>query len=100
MKRKYNEVPLKVKLDALNQLEKGSSQREIATKLGVSPGTVANWSKTKENINKAAAVNANANSRRAVRVSGLQEVLDDRIYNWFAAVRSRNRPVSGPILQI
>ena len=99
MKRKYNEVPLKVKLDALNQLEKGSSQRDIAAKLGVSPGTVANWSKTKESIQKAAAENANANSKRAVRVSGLQEVLDDRIYNWFAAVRSRNRPVSGPMLQ-
>ena len=99
MKRKYNEVTLKTKLEALREIEQGMSQRAAATKCCVALGTISLWVKNKDNFTKAAPENANVNSTRAIRISGESEILDERIYNWFAASRSRNLPISGPMIQ-
>ena len=84
MKRKYNDSTLNIKLKALKELEAGSSQQKVAVTFGVATRTLALWTKNKENIIKSASENANTNSKRAIRISGSSELLDERVYNWFA----------------
>lgn len=98
-KRKYVEVTLADKLKALRELEMGASQRNVALQYGVASGTVALWVTKKQEITKAAAENANTSSKRATRITGLSETLDERVYSWFSVCRSKNLPVSGPMLQ-
>jgi len=99
MKRKYNEISLGDKCKALIHLSNGKSMRQVANLYNVSIGTVSNWYKNSEKLKKQELNNESANSARKSRICGLGALLDERIYNWFAAARSHNIPVSGPILQ-
>lgn len=98
-KRKYNQVNLKDRCKALKELNNGKSVRQISAMYNVSIGTVSNWLKNKEKLIQREKNNESVNSSRNSRISGNSAILDERIYNWFSAARSRNIPVSGPILQ-
>lgn len=98
-KRKYNEITYSEKLLAIRELEGGTTQRAVAAKFDVALGTVANWFKNRKEIEEKASENVNPNSRRAIRVKDESTELDERVYNWFAAARGRNVPISGPIIQ-
>ena len=99
MKRKYNEISLGDKCKALIHFSNRKSIRQVANLYNVSIGTVSNWYKNSEKLKKQELNNESANSARKSRICGLGALLDERIYNWFAAARSHNIPVSGPILQ-
>ena len=49
-KRKHNEVTLKVKYEALKELEKGRPNKDVANQFGIPGSTLATWKKSKEKI--------------------------------------------------
>ena len=49
-KRKHNEVTLKVKYEALKELEKGRPNKDVANQFGIPGSTLATWKKNKEKI--------------------------------------------------
>ena len=79
-KRKYQEITLKEKGDALKLLQKGSSMRDIAKTFGVSVTTVSNWAKNKDTIEERQNLNEVGNSKRLSRLTGPNETLDERVF--------------------
>ena len=49
-KRKHHEVTLKVKREALKELEKGRPNKDITNQFSISGSTLATWKKNKEKI--------------------------------------------------
>ena len=49
-KRKHHEVTLKVKYEALKELEKGRPNKGVANQFSIPGSTLATWKKNKEKI--------------------------------------------------
>ena len=49
-KRKHHEVTLKVKYEALKELEKGKRNKDVANQFSIPASTLATWKKNKEKI--------------------------------------------------
>ena len=49
-KKKHHEVTLKVKYEALKELEKGRPNKDVANQFSIPGSTLANWTKNKEKI--------------------------------------------------
>lgn len=98
-KRKYNEAIHVEKLNALKDIDQGMTVRKVAEKYHVATGTVSGWTKKKDQIIDRASTNVSAQSKRPPRINGNGAIIDERVYNWFAAARASNIPVSGVILQ-
>ena len=49
-KRKYHEVALKVKYEALQEVEKGRSNKGVGNQFSIPGSTFATWKKSKEKI--------------------------------------------------
>ena len=49
-KRKHHEVTLKLKYEALNELEKGRSNKGVAKQFSIPGSNYATWKKNKETI--------------------------------------------------
>ena len=47
-KRKHNEVTLKVKYNALKELEKGRPNKDVANQFSIPGSTLATWKKNKK----------------------------------------------------
>ena len=47
-KRKHHEVTLKVKYKALKELEKGTTNKDVANQFSIPGSTLATWKKIKE----------------------------------------------------
>ena len=84
------------KLEILKEGEK-SSQRAVAAKFGVSLGVVNRVIKRKLELEKLAENNCNHAAKRVKK--SINEDLNEQVWEWFVAARSKNIPVSGPILQ-
>ena len=48
IKRKHREVTVRVKYEALKELEKGRLNRDVANQFGTPGSTLATWKKTKK----------------------------------------------------
>ncbi|KAI6648161.1 Tigger transposable element-derived protein 6 [Oopsacas minuta] len=85
--------------EKLNVIEFASthSQRDVADRFRISVGAVNNILKKKQEIQMACEENCNPQMKR-VRLSSHCEV-NDLIWQWFVTARSKNIPISGPILQ-
>ena len=49
-KRKHHEVTLKVKYEALKEMEKGRPNKDVAKQFSIPGSTLATWKKNKEKI--------------------------------------------------
>ena len=49
-KRKHYEVTLKVKYEALKELEKGRPNKDVANQFSIAGSTLAHWKRNKEKI--------------------------------------------------
>ena len=49
-KRKHHEVTLKVKYEALKELEKGQPNKRVANQFSIPGSTLATWKKNREKI--------------------------------------------------
>ena len=84
------------KLEILKEGGK-SSQRAVAAKFGVSLGVVNRMIKRKLELETLAENNCNHAAKRVK--NSINEDLNEQVWEWFVAARSKNIPVSGPILQ-
>ena len=93
---KRRNLTLSEKLEVLKAAE-NSSQRFAAAKFGISVGVVNSVVKRKRELECLAEMNVNPDTKR-MKTNGNEE-LDQDVWEWFVAARSKNLPVSGPILQ-
>ena len=94
-KRKHREVTLKVKYEALKELEKGRPNKDVAKRFSIPGSTLAIWKKNKEKIFGAF---QNLSLKRQRVKAGTYEKLNKALLKWFTSMRGNNIPFSGSIL--
>ena len=94
-KRKNHEVTLKVKYEALKELEKGRPNKGVANQFSIPGSTLATWKNNKEKIFEAF---QNSSLKRQRVKTGTYEKLNEALLKWFTSMRGKNIRVNGPIL--
>ena len=94
-KRKHHEVTLKVKYEALKELEKGRPNKGVANQFSIPGSTLATWKKNKEKIFEAFQ-NSSLKQQRAK--TGTYRKLNEALLKWFTLMHGNNIPINGPIL--
>ena len=92
-KRKHHEVTLKVKYEALKELEKSRPNKDFANQFSIPDSTLATWKKNKEKI-----FDDFQNSSRQKVKTGTYEKINEALLKWFKSMRGNNIPINGPIL--
>lgn len=92
------ELPLQEKIDLIKEKERGSSHRQLSERFRISIGSVSNIVKRKLEYTEDYETNRNKKINRRCREDSNQDV-NEGVYEWFVAQRSKNIPISGPILQ-
>ena len=95
-KQKYNQKTLHEKCQALKDLDKGESNKDVAAKYNVPKNTLSTWVKNKEKLD---ALKKETNVKRQKLKSGNHELVDQAIFNWFLNMQSQNVPLSASIIQ-
>ncbi|CAF5043856.1 unnamed protein product, partial [Rotaria sp. Silwood1] len=95
-----HDLTLQQKIELINDNRNGNglSQRELAGKYNISLGSVSNVLKRKAEYLNDYETNQNQNVKRKLMDVNSQK-LDEEVYEWFVQQRSKNIPISGPILQ-
>ena len=96
-KRKYTHKTLREKCQALKDLEKGESNRGVATEYNVPKDTLSTWVKNKERLFDA--LKKGTNFKRQKLKSGNQELVDQANFNWFLNMQSQNVLLSASMIQ-
>ena len=82
------------KMSLIKERDRGLSYRELSDKFQLSIGAVSNIFKRKwEYVN-----DYQTNQNKKVK-DDLSQRLSDAVYEWFMAERSKNIPISGPVLR-
>lgn len=76
----------------------GLSQRTLCEKYNISKGAVYNVLKRKEEYQSDFQLNANKGVKRKLGDEPGQKV-DESVFSWFVKQRSKNIPISGPLIQ-
>ncbi|CAF1116814.1 unnamed protein product [Rotaria magnacalcarata] len=94
------DLPLQQKVELIkdNNYGNGLTQRKLAEKYNISLGSVSNVLKRKAEYLNDYETNQNQNVKRKVMNVNAQK-LDEDVYEWLMQQRSKNIPISGPILQ-
>ena len=95
-KRKLNVKTLIEKCNALNDIEKGLSNKDASVKYGVPTNTISTWVKNKEKYLKA--LESGSSKKRKLRESDFEK-LDNVVFRWFVSKRSQNVPLDGNLLK-
>lgn len=95
---KRKQFSLEEKKTIISEVEKGMKKSDVARKYGISPSTLSTFLKDKESILKKLQVQVFDPSRKRIRNAQFQDV-DSAVYKWFMDVRSRNIPLSGPLIR-
>ena len=91
-------LTLSEKIQLIREHEDNQSYRTLADKFKISVGSVSNIIKRKVEYLESYEQNESSTKKRSVRGEFSQQ-LDQKVYEWFVAQRSKNIPISGPILQ-
>ena len=92
------DLDLEQKVHLIKEKERGLSHRELKDKFQVSLGAVSNILKRKNEYLYDYESNQNKKFKRKLK-DDLGQTINDAVYEWFVAQRSKKIPVSGPILQ-
>ena len=95
-KQKYNQKTLHEKCQALKDLDKGESNKDVAAKYNVPKNTLSTWVKNKEKLD---ALKKETNVKKQKLKSGNHELVDQAIFNWFLNMPSQNVPLSASMIQ-
>ena len=96
-KRKHHEVTstLKIKYEALEELEKSRLNKDVANQFSIPGSTLATWKKNKENIFE----DFQNSLQKQQRVkTGTYEKSNEGLLKWFTTMRGKNISINGPIL--
>ena len=94
-KRKHHEVTLKVKYEALKELEKGRPNKGVANQFSIPGSTLATWKKNKEKIFEAF---QNSSLKQQRVKTGTYEKLNEALMKWLTSMRGNNILINGLIL--
>ena len=86
------------RIKVLEASDRGLSARRISEDFGVGKTQIQDIVKNKEAIRQDYSKGAPLDKRRNLRKTGNEEI-NSLIYEWFRAARSKNVPVSGPLIQ-
>ena len=87
-KQKYTHKILRKKCQALKDLEKRESNKDVAAKYNVPKNTLSTWVKNKEK--RFAALEKGTNVKRQKLKSDNHKLVDQVIFNLFLNMRSQN----------
>ena len=93
-----NELDLEQKINLIKEKERGSSHREIKDKFQVSLGAISNILKRKNEYINDFETNQSKKIKRKLK-DDFSQTINNTVYEWFVAQRSKNISISGPILQ-
>ena len=88
-------MTLKVKYEALKELEKGRPDKDVENQFSIPGSTLATWKKNKEKIFEAF---QNSSLKRQRVKAWIYKKLNEALLKWFTSMRGSNIPISGPIL--
>ena len=94
-KRQHKENNLKPKYEALLELEKGKTNKEVSKFFNVPPNTLSTWKKNKDKIFDAF---RQGNLAKMVKVDTYDQV-NRAILKWFKIIRAENVPISGSLMK-
>lgn len=97
-KRKYNELTIEKKKEIIEKLQKGRSQRSLASEYEVHHTTISYIKKNRDSILELWNQNCGADRKRKIRDSEHEEI-NRLTFNFFEACRSKGIPITGPMLQ-
>ena len=86
-KRKHHEVTLKVKYEALKELEKGRPNKGVANQFSIPGSTLATWKKNKEKVFEAF---QNSSLKQQRVKTGTYEKLNEALLKWLTSLRGNN----------
>ena len=95
-KRKHSEKTLRIKYEALCELEKGIKNYKVAEKYGVRKTTLSTWKKSKDNIFNA--FKKSGIKRQRVK-DEVYDTVNKALSKWILLMRAENILVSGPMLR-
>ena len=93
-----HELTLAEKVQLIDDSEKKTSYRVLADKYKISIGSVSNIIKRKAEYMESFEQNDSSTKKRNLRSENSQRV-DQLVYEWFVLQRSKNIPITGPLLQ-
>lgn len=95
---KRRNLPFAVKLEIINRVERGEKKSDVAAAYKIPRSTLSTILKNKAEIRDKADKRPGARGARRVRTAVYEDV-EAAVYKWFVDVRSRNLPVSGPMIE-
>ena len=96
-KQKYTHKTLREKCQALKDLEKGESNKDVAAKYNVPKNILSTLVKNKEKLLDA--LKKETNVKRQKSKLGNHELVNQAIFNWFLNKQSQNVPLSASMIQ-
>ena len=96
-KWKYTHKTLREKCQALKDLEKEESNKDLAAKYNVPKNTLSTWVRTKEKLFDT--LKKGTNLKRQKLKSGNHELVDQAIFNCFLNMRRQNVPLSASMIK-
>ena len=93
-----HELCLEEKISLIKDRENELSYRQLSNKFQISIGTVSNMMKRKTEYTDDYESNINKKFKRKLK-NEFNRDLNTHVYEWFILQRSKNIPLSGPILQ-
>ena len=92
------ELCLEEKMNLIKEQERGLSYRQLGDRFQISVGAVSNILKRKAEYTNDYETNRNKKLKRKFK-DDLSQEINENVYEWFVLQRSKNIPISGPILQ-
>ena len=92
------DLPLDEKVKLIHSNGSGKSQRSLATEFNISVGAVNNIIKKKRSYLDAFEQSTNSTYLKRHKTNGMVE-LNSAVQTWFETARSKQMPISGPLLQ-
>ena len=96
----HHYLSLEKKIMLINDYADGAglSQRTLCDKYKISKGAVYNILQRKDEYRSDFLMNANKGVKRKLQDESGQKI-DEEVFSWFVKQRSKNIPVSGPLIQ-
>ena len=97
--RKRKVLTLEDRVKVVDRLTSGQSARAIAASLGVGKTQIQAIGKEKEEIKRRWKDGDNGDRKYSKARKCVYQDIDDAVWAWFCEARSRNIPLSGPLIQ-
>lgn len=98
-KKKRTDLTLEQKIDAIRDYDKNPSVRKIAKKYKCGKSTISDILKLREELFKLYEENKNLSGHHVTRALTEDNLkIDQLVWEWFAACRSKSLPLSGPLI--